>query len=59
MFTHNLSLKVFSLILAVMMWGFVASQRRGESTEFKFTSPLVLKNIPPELEVTSAIQDSR
>ncbi len=57
-FTNNLPLKVFSLFLALTMWGFVASQRRGESTEFKFTTPLVLKNIPPELEVTSTVRDS-
>lgn len=37
-----------------MMWGFVASQRRGESTEIKFTTPLVFKNIPAALEVVSA-----
>ena len=53
-FTENLSLKVFALVLAVLMWGFVASQRRGESTEIKFTTPLVFKNIPSNLEVTNA-----
>jgi YbbR domain-containing protein len=52
--TENLSLKLFALALAVLMWGFVASQRRGESTEIKFTTPLVFKNIPSNLEVTSA-----
>lgn len=57
-FTRNLSLKIFSLLLALTMWGFVASQRRGESTEFKFTTPLVLKNIPANLEVTSSLLDS-
>jgi YbbR domain-containing protein len=51
--TRNFSLKVFSLLLAVLMWGFVASQKRGESTEIKFSSPLVLKNIPRNLEVAS------
>jgi YbbR domain-containing protein len=53
-FTTNPSLKLFALVLAVLMWGFVASQRRGESTEIKFTTPLVFKNIPPNLEVTNA-----
>ncbi|HKI96915.1 MAG TPA: CdaR family protein [bacterium] len=52
--TENLSLKLFALALAVLMWGFVASQRRGESTEIKFTTPLVFKNIPTNLEVTNA-----
>lgn len=40
------------------MWGFVASQQRGESTEIKFTAPLVLKNIPKELELTSTAGES-
>ena len=53
-FTENASLKLFALVLAVLMWGFVASQRRGESTEIKFTTPLVFKNIPSNLEVTNA-----
>jgi YbbR domain-containing protein len=52
--TDNLSLKLFALALAVLMWGFVASQRRGESTEIRFTTPLVFKNIPSNLEVTRA-----
>lgn len=57
-FTENISLKLFSLGMAVLMWGFVASGRRGESTEFKFTTPLVFKNIPANLEVVSAPVDS-
>jgi YbbR domain-containing protein len=52
--TRNLSLKVFALVLAVLMWGFVASQKRGETTEIKFSTALVFKNIPPSLEVASA-----
>ena len=54
LFTENVSLKLVALALAVLMWGFVASQRRGESTEIKFTTPLVFKNIPSNLEVTNA-----
>jgi YbbR domain-containing protein len=54
LFTENPSLKLFALLLAVLMWSFVASQRRGESTEIKFSTPLVFKNIPPNLEVTNA-----
>src|SRR3972149_6687795 len=53
LFTENLSLKLLSLFLAITIWGFVAPQRRGESTEIKFLSPLVLKNIPPKMEITS------
>lgn len=55
---NNLPLKIVALLLAVTMWGFVASQQRGESTEIKFTAPLVLKNIPKELELTSATGES-
>lgn len=53
-FTENFGLKLFSLGMAILMWAFVASQRRGESTEIKFTTPLVFKNIPSSLEVVSA-----
>lgn len=52
--TENLSLKLFALGLAVLMWAFVASQRRGDASEIKFTTPLVLKNIPAEMEVVSS-----
>ncbi|MDH4120116.1 MAG: CdaR family protein [Deltaproteobacteria bacterium] len=31
----------------------MAPQKRGESTEFKFFTPLVLKNIPPSMAITS------
>lgn len=55
---NNLPLKIVALLLAVTMWGFVASQQRGESTEIKFTVPLVLKNIPKDLELTSAAEES-
>ena len=51
---HNTSLKIFALLLAVLMWGFVASQKRGETTEFKFTTPVVLKDIPPNMEVVAS-----
>lgn len=52
--TRNFPLKLFALVLAVLMWGFVASQKRGETTEIKFSTPLVFKNMPPSLEVASA-----
>jgi YbbR domain-containing protein len=52
--TRNFSLKLFALVLAVLMWGFVASQKRGETTEIKFSSLLVFKNIPSSLEVASS-----
>ena len=50
-FTENFSLKLFAVVMAVVMWGFVATQRRGESTEIRFTTPLVFKNIPANMEV--------
>ena len=48
---HNLALKLVAIVLAVVMWGFVASQQRGETSELKFTSPLVFRNIPPNVEL--------
>jgi len=50
-FTENLSLKVFAVVMAVVMWGFVASQRSGEISEWRFSRPLVLKNTPPNMDV--------
>ena len=58
LFTRNLQLKLLSLFLAVTIWGFIAPQRRGESTEIKFLTPLVLKNIPPKSEITSDLVQS-
>jgi YbbR domain-containing protein len=57
-FTQNLPLKLLSLFLAVTIWGFIAPQRRGESTEIKFLTPLVLKNIPSKMEVTGDLVQS-
>lgn len=51
-FTRNPLLKLFSLFLALLLWALVASQQRGETTEFKFSTPVVLKNIPADLVVT-------
>lgn len=56
--TSNLTVKLFALFIAITIWGFVASQKRGESTELKFNTPLVLKQIPPNLEVTSSQNES-
>ena len=50
-FTENLSLKAFAIVMAVVMWGFVASQRSGEISEWRFTRPLVLKNTPANMDV--------
>lgn len=58
LFLDNLPLKLMSLFLAITIWAFVAPQRRGETTEFKFQSPLVLKNIPPSMEITSDLVQS-
>jgi YbbR domain-containing protein len=56
--TRNFQLKLLSIFLAVTIWGFIAPQRRGESTEMKFLTPLVLKNIPPKTEITSELVQS-
>jgi YbbR domain-containing protein len=48
---HNLALKLVAILLAVVMWGFVAAQRRGETAELKFSSPLVFRNIPANVEL--------
>jgi YbbR domain-containing protein len=42
----------------VTIWGFIAPQRRGESTEIKFLTPLVMKNIPPKMEITGDLVQS-
>jgi len=57
-FTTNLPLKLVSLGLAVLMWAVIVSQRRGEVSELKFTTPLILKNIPASLVVTSSPVES-
>ena len=57
-FTVNLPLKLVSLGLAVLMWAVIVSQRRGEVSELKFTTPLILKNIPASLVVTSSPVES-
>lgn len=54
----NFLLKISAIGLAVVMWSFVASQKRGESTEIKFSAPLVLKNIPSNLEITSSLNQA-
>lgn len=52
--THNLPLKLVAIVLAIVMWTFVAVQRRGETSEVKFSSPLVFRNIPANVEVAQA-----
>ncbi len=51
LFTRNLPLKLVAIVLAILMWTFVAEQRRGETTELKFSTPLVFRNIPSNVEV--------
>ena len=52
--TENWVLKLFALGLAMILWVYVASERRGEGTEFQFSTPLILKNIPDNMEVVSS-----
>lgn len=44
----NLGIKIFSLILAIILWIFVTSQERSE---VGFSLPLQFKNIPESLEI--------
>jgi YbbR domain-containing protein len=48
-FTHNWSLKLISLGLAVMLWVLVASET---SSEIGMEVPLEYRNIPSQLEIT-------
>jgi len=45
-FTKNLSLKLISILLAVILWYFVVSERSGETT---ISIPLDFQNIPTSL----------
>jgi hypothetical protein len=49
--TRNLGVKLLALGLATAMWVLIAPQRQGEVTEIKFSTPLVFKNIPANLEL--------
>ena len=49
--TYNFTLKLAALLIATVLWGFVASQRRGQTSDIVFTSSVVLKNIPEHLQV--------
>jgi len=50
-FTHNLGLKIISLILATGLWFFVAGQ---STVEVGFFVPLGFSNIPEDMVMTSA-----
>jgi YbbR domain-containing protein len=47
--THNWFLKVFSLLLATMLWATIASET---TSEIGIEVPLEYRNIPPKLEIT-------
>ena len=51
---RNVTLKLVALLIASVLWGFVVSQQRGQSSDIVFTSSVVLKNIPEELQVLSS-----
>jgi len=55
---ENTALKIFSLALAIILWGYVAYHRRGDSTEFRFNTPVILKNIPQDMDVTGSQVES-
>ncbi len=56
--THNFTLKIVALFIATVLWGFVASQRRGNSSDIVFTLPVILKNIPVHLQVLNSNVES-
>jgi len=51
MATHNLGLKLLSLIMAVVIWFFVEF---GKETEISMEVPVRFENIPPGLVITGA-----
>jgi hypothetical protein len=46
--THNLGLKMLSLLLAVALWLFVAAEKESETA---LSVPVVFENIPPGLVI--------
>lgn len=50
MLTHNLGLKVLSLLLAMVLWLFVAA---GTESEISLSLPVVFTHLPPGLAIVS------
>lgn len=50
--TSNLLIKVFSLLLAVLLWVYITGQVKSEMS---FSVPLELTNIPSNLEITNEL----
>ncbi len=55
LFTENLPEKVFSLLLALALWGYVTGQ---EKIEMGFVVPLETTKLPANLEITSPLPRS-
>ena len=55
LFTENLPEKVFSILLALALWGYVTGQ---EKIEMGFVVPLETTKLPPKLEITSPLPRS-
>jgi YbbR domain-containing protein len=47
---ENWQLKILSVVFAVALWAFVASEEQGEAV---FSVPLALTHVPPGMEVTA------
>jgi len=52
--THNLGLKVLSLILAVMLWLFVVAEKESQTS---LSVPVVFENLPPGLVIVGRPPD--
>jgi hypothetical protein len=52
--TRNWVLKLFSLLLAILMWSAI---RGGNNDQRNLAVPLVFRNIPPEMEITGMPAD--
>jgi hypothetical protein len=53
-FAANLGLKLLSLVVAVLLWGYVIGQGQ---LEVNLVVPLELRNLPPSLSVTGEVAD--
>jgi len=51
-------LRILSVFLALTVWWFVSAPRRGSVSERAYAVPLSLVNMPRDLVITTAVQDT-
>jgi YbbR domain-containing protein len=56
--TSNLSLKLLSLVLAIIVWFFVSAPRREPVSERAFAAPLSIVRMPRHLAITTPVPDT-